>query len=57
MTRDNLFQIIKVVVIISWGAEYFKRQVSNDWGGAVIEEQKLPLKAMSRSEFAAVWVH
>lgn len=52
VTAYNFAQIVHVVVIVSGSAKQFKGKITYDRRRSVVEEQKLPLQAMPRSELA-----
>lgn len=47
VAKDHLIEIVKVIIIIARGAQNLKWQVANNGRCAVVQEQELPLQAVS----------
>lgn len=57
MAQDDLIDVVKVVVVIARRAQHLKGQVADDGWRPVVQEEELPLQAVSRRELALTRVH
>lgn len=57
VAQDHLIEIIKVVVVIAGRAQNLKGQISDDGWRSVVQEEELPLQAVSRGKLTLTRVH